>query len=119
MLQVLIATDSLVQAVANLTAGDTNLTWPTAETGCNTDGPLSDDSFSVDGGLGRDDVTIDYDQSLFSYVGCRCASGYDNIYTFDATGNLQVMTLAAKQGHAFDFLTVAIAGCHGDADILA
>lgn len=85
MLQVLAATDSLVQAAAYLTPDMVNLTWPAAAVACGSD-DSSSEAFSVHGGLGRDDVTIDYDKSLFSYVGCRCQSGYDNIYTFDEAG---------------------------------
>lgn len=86
MLQVLKATESLVQAAANLTSSVTNYTWLTADQACESDGPTSGTAFSIDGGLGRDDVTIDYDSSFFSFVGCRCTTGYDNVYTVDAEG---------------------------------
>lgn len=96
MLQVLAATDSLVLAAANLTSNFTNYTWPTASGACQTDGPSSrgdlqrmsrgNEAFSVDDGLGRDDIILDYDQSFVSFVGCRCLPGYDNVYTFDAEG---------------------------------
>ena len=96
MLLVLNTTDSLVQAAAYLTPNVTNLTWPSQAEACGTDGSSDDDSFAVDGGLGRDDVTIDYDQTLFSYVGCRCSQGFDNVYTFDDTGRVH---LARHEDH--------------------
>lgn len=36
--------------------------------------------------LGREQNQIDYDDSFYSFVGCRCEPGYDNVYTVDATG---------------------------------
>ena len=82
MLDVLAATNSLVAAADKLTTNHLDLTWPISGDWC--DAAIS---FSADQGLGIDDVHIDYDDGLYSYAGCRCAAGYDNIYTFDETGN--------------------------------
>ena len=38
-------------------------------------------------------TTTGYDESLFSFVGCRCAVGYDNIYTIGATGVVSPLVL--------------------------
>lgn len=29
---------------------------------------------------------LSYDNALFSYVGCRCAAGYDNVYNLEPSG---------------------------------
>lgn len=105
MLLVLNVTDSLVQAAAYLTPNATNLTWPSQAEACGTDGSSHDDSFADDSGLGRDDVTIDYDQTLFSYVGCRCSEGFDNVYTFDDMGRMQFACVR-------DLDCEALSSCH-------
>ena len=51
----------------------------------------SDAGYKVTGelinqGLSTAVAQLSYDNSLFSYVGCRCAPGYDNVYSVDATG---------------------------------
>ena len=94
MLHVFTATHSLVLAAANLTAGATNYTWSSASAACIFGISPSDDSFTTIGGLGRDDVTLEYDEGLFSFVGCRCMIGYDNVYRFDATGEPATVDLA-------------------------
>ena len=38
-------------------------------------------------------TTMGYDASLFSFVGCRCNAGYDNIYTIGETGVLKRLPL--------------------------
>lgn len=86
MLQVLQDTNSLVQAARNLTSEVVFLTWGTTVDSCGLDVDEAYDYSPEDGGLGRDDVTLVYDPSFFSYAGCRCISGYDNVYTFDETG---------------------------------
>ncbi len=54
-------------------------------TGC------SDSSSGITGslisqGLSPSVLTTGYDNSIFSYVGCRCNAGYNNIYTLKDTG---------------------------------
>ncbi len=51
----------------------------------------SDSSSGVTGslvsqGLSSAVLTTGYDNSIFSYVGCRCNAGYDNIYSLNDTG---------------------------------
>lgn len=51
----------------------------------------SDDGFKVTGQLLKQGFStavpqMGYDEGLFSYVGCRCNDGYDNIYSIDSTG---------------------------------
>lgn len=84
-------TGSLASAVDNLTASNQLLTWSATPLGCGFGGAQVDVSYSVDGGLGRDDVTLAYNPGFYSYAGCRCSSGYDNIYTFDQAGSLECM----------------------------
>ena len=38
-------------------------------------------------------TTMGYDESLFSFVGCRCNAGYDNIYTISETGVVSRLAL--------------------------
>ena len=83
MLDVLTATNSVVACANNLSSFHMDLTWPSNDDAC-----AANTSFSADKGLGPDDVHIDYDSDFFSYVGCRCMAGYDNIYVFDSEGNL-------------------------------
>lgn len=85
-LEVYQATNNLAIAGTNLTSFNQVFTWPSSAEGCESDGPNSDTSYSVDGGLGRDDVILTVDNEFFSYAGCRCSAGYDNIYDFDGTG---------------------------------
>ena len=92
-LKVLADTDSIVSAAANLTSDFNNYTWPTASNACGSDGPDSNEDFSIDGGLGTDDVRLDYDPSLFSFAGCRCDTGFDNVYHFDADGKCKPVML--------------------------
>ena len=37
-------------------------------------------------GVATADPTLKYDFGLFSYVGCRCNAGFDNIYTVGSAG---------------------------------
>ena len=39
-------------------------------------------------GLSTADSAMGYDEDLFSFVGCRCIAGYDNVYTISETGAL-------------------------------
>ncbi|KAL3134262.1 hypothetical protein ABBQ38_006526 [Trebouxia sp. C0009 RCD-2024] len=96
MLQMLAVTDSLVQAAADLAPAAVNLTWPSRAVACGPTRTATDRPIAVDGGLGRDDVTIVYDQSFFSYVGCRCSSGYDNVYIFDDAGRVTMDCTPSK-----------------------
>ena len=82
------ATNSLAIAGTNLTSFNQVFAWPSTKEGCESDGPSSDTSYAVDGGLGRDDVILAVDNDFFSYAGCRCSAGYDNIYDFDGRGGL-------------------------------
>ena len=95
MLQVLTATDSLVLAAANFPADRTSYTWPPSSSNdCSRDGATLDVSQLNDGGLGRDDVFMDWDMGLFSFAGCRCTAGYDNVYYLDAGGEFPTCDLA-------------------------
>ena len=87
-LDMYIETNSLAIAATNLTSFTQPLSWPIIDiSSCALGGPSADTSYSVDGGLGRDDVVIDYNNNFYSYAGCRCLPGFDNVYTFDATGS--------------------------------
>lgn len=80
------ATKSLVAAALNLTSFNQEADWPTTSSSCAYSDRKSDNSVAAGGGLGRNDTTLVYDLSFFSFAGCRCISGYDNVYTFDASG---------------------------------
>ena len=79
-------TNSLAAAAINITAFNETPTWDNSFSSCAYTGSEPDNAFAVYGGLGRNDVTLDYDKALYSYAGCRCIDGYDNVYTFEATG---------------------------------
>ena len=86
-IDVFIATGSLVAAATNLTGFDEQPTWPaTTATSCSYTDSSIDSADTDGGGLGRHDVTLDYDNNFYSYAGCRCISGYDNVYIFDTRG---------------------------------
>ena len=44
-------------------------------------------------GFNRAVATTGYDESLFSFVGCRCDAGYNNIYTIGETGVVSRLAL--------------------------
>ncbi len=56
-----------------------------ATTGCSESSSGITESL-VSQGLSPAVLTTGYDNSIFSYVGCRCNAGYDNIYTLNSTG---------------------------------
>lgn len=52
----------------------------------------SDEGFKVTGKLMKQGFStavpeMGYDERLFSFVGCRCNAGYDNVYTIGPTGD--------------------------------
>ncbi len=51
----------------------------------------------VNQGLSTAVTQAGYDNSLFSYAGCRCNAGYDNVYNLSDTGRLHMCT-ASSQG---------------------
>jgi len=53
--------------------------------GC-SEGPPGMTGGLVSQGLSPAVLHTGYDNSIFSYVGCRCNAGYDNIYTLNNTG---------------------------------
>lgn len=58
----------------------------------------SDDGFRTTGQLKKQGLSaavsvMGYDEGLFSFVGCRCNAGYDNVYTISKTGMLQLPSL--------------------------
>ena len=53
--------------------------------GCSEGSPRMTGSL-VSQGLSQAVMNTGYDNSIFSYVGCRCNAGYDNIYTLNDTG---------------------------------
>ena len=59
---------------------------PIPTQGCSSNG-VRDTGAMPGPGLGNPQDQIDYDDSFFSFVGCRCNSGYDNVYTIDTTGS--------------------------------
>ena len=87
-LQTLTTTSSLTAAVANNTAFYTNSQFVSpfiSADGCNADGALISPTAQ---GAAYTRRSLGYDYSLFSYVGCRCDSGYHHIYTSDdSTGS--------------------------------
>ena len=87
------ATGNIAAAAFNLTTFIQPATWQVIDTSCTCEGSTTDNSFAVNGGLGRKDVVLDYDQALYSYVGCRCTSGYDNVYLLDASGGSQQLSV--------------------------
>lgn len=91
-----IETNSFVAAAINLTSFVEVLTWPSNTASCASQPTTVASTHAVDSGLGRDDVEMAYDNALFSYAGCRCISGYDNIYTFDASGKARSRFLALQ-----------------------
>lgn len=89
-LEILTDTGSLTAAVANATAYYTNAKFAAPFTAADTC-DLADGLVAVTPqGLAYTRRSLGYDYTMFSYVGCRCASGYTHIYTLDpATGNAQ------------------------------
>jgi len=96
-LSVLDSTNSLITAFANATAYIPDPSYVdgfTSTTPCPSTDPATQipniiiDGVLIVGALG-------YDFGLFSYAGCRCNAGYDNIYTVDDTGDTTV-----QSGHA-------------------
>ena len=85
-INVFTVTHSLVAAALNITSFSQAATWPTTSSSCAYGDRVTDTSIAVGGGLGRNDSNLVYDLSFFSYAGCRCISGYQNVYTFDAKG---------------------------------
>ena len=108
-LGILTETHSLTLATANVTAGAPALLGlpprgpgPPPKFGPDAEGPpmspgafeamsCSVDSLGASGGLVNQGLSsavihMGYDYSLFSYVGCRCNAGYDNVYSLNATG---------------------------------
>ena len=103
-LGILTDTHSLTLATANVTAGAPALLGlpPSPNSGPDAEGPpmspgvfeamsCSVDSLGMTGGLVNQGLSsavihMGYDYSLFSYVGCRCNAGYDNVYSLNATG---------------------------------
>ena len=53
-------------------------------------------------------TTMGYDESLFSFVGCRCDAGYDNIYTISETGVAGCLNLCLPE-HELQCITSAVA----------
>lgn len=53
--------------------------------GCPADG-FQDMGATPGPGLGRPPSQVDIDDSFYSFVGCRCEAGYDNVYTVDNAG---------------------------------
>ena len=86
VLEVLQDTHSLVKAAANLTSAVVYSSWQTTASSCGAGSAAAITYSPEDGALGRDDVSISYHPSFFSYAGCRCISGYDNVYSFDDRG---------------------------------
>lgn len=58
---------------------------PFEAVGCN-EGVLGQAGNAASRGLATATPQMGYDISLFSYVGCRCNAGYDNVYTLTDTG---------------------------------
>ncbi len=96
-LSILDNTNSLITAFANATTYIPDPSYVdgfTSTTPCpSPDNATQILSMSSNGIL--NDVDLSYDFGLFSYAGCRCNAGYDNIYTVDDTGNTTV-----QSGHA-------------------
>ena len=83
-LSVLDSTNSLVAAFANATAYIPDPAYVdsfTSATAC----PSGDSGAQVTS-VPTSYTALNYDFALFSYVGCRCNAGYDNIYSVDSQG---------------------------------
>ena len=83
-LSVLDSTNSLVAAFANATAYIPDPAYVdsfTSATAC----PSGYSGAQVTG-VPTSYTALNYDFALFSYVGCRCNAGYDNIYSVDSQG---------------------------------
>ncbi len=82
----------ILSDTGNLTLATTNVTATTATPpGASEAMGCSESSSGVTGnlvspGLSPAVLNTGYDNSIFSYVGCRCNAGYDNIYTLNDTG---------------------------------
>ena len=89
-LEVLTSTSSLAAAVANNTAYYTTSQFIAPFTATEE---CEDTDYLVDinpQGPAYSGNVLGYDYSLYSYVGCRCDSGYDHVYTVQqATGKAQ------------------------------
>ena len=67
----------------------------------------SDDRFRTTGQLKKQGLSaavsvMGYDEGLFSFVGCRCNAGYDNVYTISKTGVLQLPYLNSLSTHVHE-----------------
>ena len=92
-LEVLTSSGSLGAAVANSTAyyNSQYLTPFAAMAGCNPRDSILNPTAN---GIDYTGHVLAYDFSLYSYVGCRCSNGYDNVYSINQrTGTCQVPRL--------------------------
>ncbi|DBA84440.1 TPA: hypothetical protein ACH3X1_006072 [Trebouxia sp. C0004] len=89
-LSVLDSTNSLITAFANATASIPDPTYvdgfPSTAPCPSTDAATQIPSMTTNGSLNLG--ALSYDFGLFSYAGCRCNAGYDNIYSIDGTGRV-------------------------------
>ncbi len=87
-LSVLDSTNSLITAYANATAYIPDPTYvdgfPSTTPCPSADAATQITSVTTNGVF--IDGAVSYDFGLFSYVGCRCDAGYDNMYNVDSTG---------------------------------
>ena len=89
-LSVLESTNSLVAAYANATAYIPSSAYTTgfaSTTACPSTSTANNvANVATPWGFATAVGTVTYDFALFSYVGCRCNPGYDNIYSVDDAG---------------------------------
>ena len=78
-------------------------------TGCSRQGPDTTDD-PTEQALGSAVGQSAYDKGLFSYVGCRCNRGFDNVYTLAETGGVRSCTglVSLRCSHRFGVARVLL-----------
>ncbi|KAA6421082.1 MAG: serine threonine kinase [Trebouxia sp. A1-2] len=106
-LSVLDSTNSLITAFANATAYIPNPTFVDgflSTTPCpSMDAATQNPNTTTNGVVG----VLSYDFGLFSYVGCRCNAGYDNIYTVDGTGRVTQQCQLIANSSSIEVIKIA------------
>ena len=88
-MSVLESTNSLLTAYANASSYIPDPVYVTgfaSTNACPSDNTGNTAQTSGQPSPGADHASLGYDFGLFSFVGCRCDAGYDNMYTVDVQG---------------------------------
>ena len=108
-MSVLESTNSLLTAYANATSyipTPVYVTGFTSTSACPSGDTASTSQTSGQGNPSALHASLDYDNGLFSFVGCRCDAEYDNMYAVDDQGGQ-----ALKPQHWMANIMICINAC--------